>query len=128
MIARLALIAMMAVACTIGLAQQTLTAQQQKVLDSISMQDVPAGAPGMATAIVQQGKVIYERYAGYADLTDSALITKNSRFNIASNGKQFTALAVLLLVNGYKMEVGKDGTALLFSGDRLKQAKFIKEN
>lgn len=91
-----------------SLAQQALTAQQQKVLDSIAMQDVPAGAPGMATAIIQRGKVIYERYAGYADLTDSSVITKSSRFNIASNGKQFTALAVLLLVNEKKLSLTDD--------------------
>ncbi|MBG7612840.1 hypothetical protein IU405_11340 [Polaribacter sp. BAL334] len=47
------------------LGQNTLTAKQIKLLDSIATQDVPKNAPGIATAIIQNGKVIYEKYAGY---------------------------------------------------------------
>ena len=78
--------------------QTSLSAKQNKLLDSIATQDVPKNAPGIATAIIQDGKVIYEKYAGYADLTDSTVITNSTRFNIASNGKQFTALAILSLI------------------------------
>lgn len=77
-------------------------------LDSIATQDVPPGAPGVATGIVQNGKVIYTKVAGFADLTDSLLITENTRFNIASNGKQFTALAILLLEHEGKLRLGDD--------------------
>lgn len=88
-----------------GQPTQVLTPSQTKRLDSIATQDVPPGAPGIATGIVHNGRIIYEKVAGYANLTDSTLITKNTRFNIASNGKQFTALAVLVLMDEQKISL-----------------------
>ncbi|MDZ7608593.1 MAG: serine hydrolase domain-containing protein [Cyclobacteriaceae bacterium] len=90
------------------LGQVSLSTKQIKLLDSIATQDVPKNAPGIATAIIQDGKVIYEKYAGYADLTDSTLIQNTTRFNIASNGKQFTALAVLTLIDKKKLKLSDD--------------------
>jgi CubicO group peptidase (beta-lactamase class C family) len=84
------------------------TPAQIKQLDSISLQDVPSAAPGIATGIVRNGKIIYEKVAGFADLTDSTLITRNTRFNIASNGKQFTALAILMLIDSKKISLTDD--------------------
>lgn len=89
------------------------TAGQLKQLDSIAIQDVPKGAPGIATGIIQNGKIIYEKVAGYANLTDSTLITKNTRFNIASNGKQFTALSILVLLEEQKIRLTDDIRAYL---------------
>ena len=77
-------------------------------LDAIALQDVPPGAPGIVTGIVQDGKVIYQQAAGIADLTDSTLIGPDTRFNIASNGKQFTALAVLLLADQGRLKLDAD--------------------
>jgi CubicO group peptidase (beta-lactamase class C family) len=90
------------------LGQTTLSAKQIELLDGIATQDVPKNAPGIATAIIQDGKVIYEKYAGFADLTDSTLIKNSTRFNIASNGKQFTALAILSLVDKKKLKLSDD--------------------
>lgn len=81
---------------------------QLKKLDSIATQDVPLNAPGIATAIIQNGKLVYEKYAGYADFADSSLITNSTRFNIASNGKQFTALAILTLLDAKKLKLTDD--------------------
>lgn len=86
----------------------TFTPTQIKQLDSIATQDVPKGAPGIATGIVSNGKIIYEKVAGFANLTDSTLITKDTRFNIASNGKQFTALAILVLIDEKKIKLTDD--------------------
>lgn len=88
--------------------KSNLTPNQILLLDSIATQDVPKNAPGIATAIIQDGKVIFEKYAGYADLTDSTLITNSTRFNIASNGKQFTALAILSLIEKKKLKLSDD--------------------
>lgn len=89
-------------------AQTTLSLFIQKKLDSIATQDVPAKAPGIATAIIQNGKVLYEKYAGIADFADSSWIVPTTRFNIASNGKQFTALAVLQLMEEKKLRLTDD--------------------
>jgi CubicO group peptidase (beta-lactamase class C family) len=88
--------------------QEALTKNQLAKLDSIATQDVPENAPGIATAIIQDGKVLYERYAGLADLDDSTSIKNASRFNIASTGKQFTALAILKLIDERKLKLSDD--------------------
>jgi CubicO group peptidase (beta-lactamase class C family) len=86
----------------------TFTQSQIKKLDSIAIQDVPKGAPGIATGIVSNGKIVYQKVAGFANLSDSTLITKDTRFNIASNGKQFTALAILVLIDEKKISLTDD--------------------
>lgn len=89
-------------------AQSKLSPLLQKQLDSIATQDVPPKAPGIATAIIQKGKVVYEKYAGIEDFTDSSRIGVHTRFNIASNGKQFTALAILSLIEKKKLQLTDD--------------------
>jgi CubicO group peptidase (beta-lactamase class C family) len=91
-----------------GQSTNSFTPIQIKQLDSIATQDVPNGAPGIATGIVLNGKIVYQKVAGFADLTDSTIITKDTRFNIASNGKQFTALAILVLINEKKISLTDD--------------------
>ena len=91
-----------------GLNAFQISSSQISILDSIATQDVTANAPGIATAIIQDGKVIYEKYAGVADFTDSTLIGSSTRFNIASNGKQFTALAILDLIDKKKISLSDD--------------------
>lgn len=89
-------------------AQPSLSASALKQLDNIATQDVPAKAPGIATAIIQEGTVIFEKYAGIADFADSSLIGPTTRFNIASNGKQFTALTILSLIDEQKIHPKDD--------------------
>ena len=91
-----------------GQTLNNFTPTEIKRLDSIATQDVPKGAPGIATGIVSNGKIVYEKVAGFANLTDSTLITKDTRFNIASNGKQFTALAILVLLDEKKIRLTDD--------------------
>jgi CubicO group peptidase (beta-lactamase class C family) len=93
---------------TYGQSLNGFTPIQIKQIDSIATQDVPKGAPGIATGIVSNGKIVYEKVAGFANLTDSSLITKDTRFNIASNGKQFTALAILVLLDEKKISLTDD--------------------
>jgi CubicO group peptidase (beta-lactamase class C family) len=53
--------------------------------------------PGCAASIVRDGRTIYARGFGLADLSHRAPIRPDTVFEIASVTKQFTALAVLLL-------------------------------
>lgn len=107
--------------CAVAQGKHTLSPRQIHQLDSISTQDVPKKAPGIASGIVMNGKIVYTKYSGYADLKDSVLITNESRFNIASNGKQFTALAILILVDQQKIKLQDD--IRLFFPDLLPQIK-----
>ncbi|WP_298427538.1 serine hydrolase domain-containing protein [uncultured Kordia sp.] len=87
---------------------QRITKEQQIKLDEITIKDVPKGGPGIAVGIIQNGHVAYENYAGFANLKDSIRIGKSTRFNIASNGKQFTAFAVLVLAEKSKLNLKDD--------------------
>ncbi|WP_298512847.1 serine hydrolase [uncultured Kordia sp.] len=87
---------------------QEITNSQREQLNKITTQDVPKKAPGVAGGIVKDGKIIYAKYAGYANLKDSMHIGKSSRFNIASNGKQFTAFAILILEEKGKLSLEDD--------------------
>ncbi len=87
---------------------QELTDSQRDKLNKIAIQDVPKGGPGIAVGIVQNGKISYTKYAGFANLKDSLDIGEMSRFNIASNGKQFTAFAILTLEENNKLSLEDD--------------------
>ena len=53
--------------------------------------------PGLAIAIVKDGKVIMMKGYGYADISKKTLVTENTEFQIASNSKAFTGTSVALL-------------------------------
>jgi CubicO group peptidase (beta-lactamase class C family) len=65
-------------------------------------------APGCAVAIIKNGKVIYERGYGCANLEYGIPITPSTVFYIASAAKQFTAMSVLLLVKEGKLSLEDD--------------------
>lgn len=58
---------------------------------------VPAGLPGCSAAVARDGAVVWAGAAGLADLATGAPDTTETRFDIASLTKQFTATAVLML-------------------------------
>jgi CubicO group peptidase (beta-lactamase class C family) len=53
--------------------------------------------PGCAVAVVRDGRTIYARGFGLADLSHRVPIGRDTVFEIGSESKQFTAVAVLLL-------------------------------
>jgi hypothetical protein len=66
-----------------------------------------------------------------ADLDTQRAIDGDTRFNIASNAKQFTAIAVLKLVGGRNIEVRRDADGrvveLLVSDGRTRNLRFLKK-
>lgn len=53
--------------------------------------------PGVAVAVVQDGKLVLERAYGYADIGAQTPITAGTAFDLASVSKQFGAMAIMLL-------------------------------
>lgn len=53
--------------------------------------------PGMAIAIIKDGKVIFMKGYGVSDLTKKTPVTENTTFQIASNSKAFTGTSLALL-------------------------------
>jgi CubicO group peptidase (beta-lactamase class C family) len=60
--------------------------------------EYPANGPGAYVIAAKNGKIIFSRGFGHADLENSIPLTADSVVRIASLTKQFTAVAVLLLV------------------------------
>jgi CubicO group peptidase (beta-lactamase class C family) len=60
--------------------------------------------PGIAVAIVKDGKVVLAKGYGVRTLGDSTPVDARTRFGIASNTKLFTATAIAMLVEDGKLE------------------------
>ena len=65
-------------------------------------------SPGMALAVVKDGKIVYERGYGMAKLEDGIVNTPDKVFDIGSVSKQFTAACVAMLVRDGKVRVEDD--------------------
>lgn len=64
--------------------------------------------PGCTVAVSQNGKVIVNRAYGLADLERKTPLSPNSIFDVASVQKQFTAAAILLLVEDGRLSLTDD--------------------
>ena len=77
-------------------------------IDSLFSRYARSDAPGCAVAVVKAGKILYARGYGMADVAQSIPLTPQTPMIVASTSKQFTALAVLLLVNDGKLRLDDD--------------------
>ncbi len=65
-------------------------------------------SPGCALGVIRDGRVVYERGYGMADLEHAVPITPHTAFDIASMSKQFTGMAILLLAEQKKLSLDDD--------------------
>ncbi len=77
-------------------------------IDQIFEQWQKPDSPGCALAVVQNGKIIYTRGYGMADLEHDVPLRPNAVFRIASTSKQFTAMCILLLEKEGKLSLDDD--------------------
>lgn len=63
---------------------------------------------GTAVAVVQDGRLVYEGYFGYADIAGQKPVTRDTAFYIASATKPFLALNTLLLENAGRLDTKTD--------------------
>ncbi len=66
------------------------------------------GSPGCALAVYRDGKIIYAKGYGLANIEENVAITPQSVFDIGSTSKQFTAASILLLAKQGKLSVNDD--------------------
>lgn len=85
-------------------------AQEYKILkiDSIINSKIEEKDPALFVGIVKDGKIIYEKYRGLANLQHQVKADKNTVSNIASTAKQFTALMILDLALNEKLSLEDD--------------------
>lgn len=80
---------------------QVLTSKQ---IDSISEKTLTAfNVPGLAVAVVKDGKVIHAKGYGVASLKTRQKVDENTLFAIASNSKAFTSAALAILIDEGKI-------------------------
>jgi len=78
-----------------------------KTLDSV-LKKYNDNSPGVAVNIVKDGKQVYNKAFGMADLERGSYLSTESVFEVASVSKQFTATAILLLVAEGKLSLEDD--------------------
>src|SRR5215216_3054089 len=83
-------------------------AQALKEIDSSLKGWGPETGPGCIYAAAKDGRTLFSRAYGMADLEHDVPITAGSVFNAASIAKQFTAAAILLLVQDGKLRLDDD--------------------
>src|SRR6266446_4004633 len=86
------------------------TADEKKAVavDEIFVDLTKAGSPGCALGVYRDGKMVYSKGYGLANLEENVSITPQSVFDIGSTSKQFTAASILLLEKQGKLPVTDD--------------------
>jgi len=74
-----------------------------KQIDEIFSRATSPAEPGLAVLVRQKGKPVFERGYGVRDLRSKAAIDARTNFRLASFTKQFTAMAIMLLVHDGKL-------------------------
>ena len=87
----------------------TASAQPDKLMvDSIFADLTKPGSPGCALGVYRNGKIIYSRGYGLANIEENVRIAPQSVFDVASLSKQFAAMSILLLEKHGKLRLDDD--------------------
>ncbi len=104
----LALLLVLAVGLpTVATAQATTAAQAAAIDSAFAPWDEPDG-PGAAVAVVRDGRTVFSRGYGSAQLEYRVAVTPSTPFHVASVSKQFTAFAVALLAREGRLDWDDD--------------------
>jgi YD repeat-containing protein len=93
-------------------AAPALTAQEpeteQDRVDRIMADYSGTDTPGAMVAVVRDGRIVFERAYGMANLTHGIPFALDTRTNIGSTSKQFTAFAIALLADRGQLTLDDD--------------------
>ena len=85
-------------------AQDKKTAAVDEVFSDLTK----TGSPGCALGVYRDGKIVYSKGYGLANLEENVAITPQSVFDIGSTSKQFTAASIMLLEKQGKLSINDD--------------------
>jgi CubicO group peptidase (beta-lactamase class C family) len=71
--------------------------KRSAAIDRIVAQDIGSATPGLALAVIGEGEVVHLAGYGLAHLAARTPVTPTTQFHIASCGKQFTGLGIMML-------------------------------
>lgn len=72
-------------------------------VDALLAQYTREGEPGAAVLVIKGGKIVHKKGYGLADLENKTPIGLETAFDLASVSKQFTAMAIMMLVERGKL-------------------------
>jgi CubicO group peptidase (beta-lactamase class C family) len=82
--------------------------QKTMAVDEVFEDLTKAGSPGCALGVYRDGRMLYEKGYGLANIEENVAITPRSVFDIGSTSKQFSASSILLLEKQGKLSVNDD--------------------
>ena len=80
----------------------------EKLVDQLMTPFSSDSVPGAVVSILKGGDVVFAKGYGMSNLTYSIPLDENTGMSIASVSKQFTGMAVMLMVNEGKMDLDED--------------------
>ena len=95
------------VGAAIGAYAQVEADRAQRI-DAIFGSLTKPGSPGAVIAVIEHGKLVYQKGYGLANLEYNIPIRPDTIFDAASVSKQFTAMAVVLLESDGKLSIDDD--------------------
>ena len=88
--------------------QPKIDSRSEKAIDSLFARYTSPGFPGCAVSVTYHGEKVFAAGYGLADLEHAATITPNTMFEVMSVSKQFTGMAIALLMLDGKVKVDDD--------------------
>jgi CubicO group peptidase (beta-lactamase class C family) len=98
-----AIVALLALGTAAKSPAQSSDTSQDKKTDAVFSEVTSPDAPGLAVLVRKNGSTIFERGYGVRDLRSKTKIDARTNFRLASFTKQFTAMAIMLLVHDGKL-------------------------
>ncbi|HET8667066.1 MAG TPA: serine hydrolase domain-containing protein, partial [Terriglobales bacterium] len=96
-----------------GTAKSFANNPTQAQLDAVFADFKSSDAPGAAVLVLHHGRTVFAKGYGLADLSSATRVTPATDFRLASLTKQFTAMAVMLLVHDGKLRYDEPLTEAL---------------
>jgi CubicO group peptidase (beta-lactamase class C family) len=90
------------------IARAQTTAPEAQRVDSLFAEYTRGLTPGVAVAVVRDGKVLFAKGCGDANLEHRVPITPATVFDVASVSKQFTGLSVAMLIGEGRVKLTDD--------------------
>jgi CubicO group peptidase (beta-lactamase class C family) len=104
---KLKLIIVIVALLTLGTAAETAAQSSEaptaKKIDAVFSRVTSSDTPGLAVLVRKNGSTVFERGYGVRKLRTKAKIDAHTNFRLASFTKQFTAMAIMLLVHDGKL-------------------------
>lgn len=80
----------------------------KKLVDQLMKPFSSKTGPGVSISVLKEGKIVLAKGYGMSNLTYGVPMTENSGMSVASVSKQFTGMAIMLLVNEGKVALDDD--------------------